>query len=147
MGPDGETVSLSRTFDREQTIYDWTHYIKLIERKPGALRNGAPFKGMPEPLKELQRQLLRHPGGDRVMAKVLSAVILHGLDPVIVAIEIALQSGRVSGEHVLNVLSRLQEPISEKKDIETQIKLTEPAKADVFRYDTLRNTKENSDDE
>ncbi len=81
------------------------------------------------------------------MAKVLSAVILHGLDPVIVAIEIALESGRVSGEHVLNVLSRLQEPISEKKDIETQIKLTEPAKADVFRYDTLRNTKENSDDE
>ena len=79
------------------------------------------------------------------MAQVLSAVILHGLDPVIVAVEIALQSGRVSGEHVLNVLSRLQEPIA-KTDIETHIKLTEPAKADVFRYDLLRNTKENSND-
>ena len=32
------------------------HYIALIERKPGALRNGAPFKTMPEPLQELQRR-------------------------------------------------------------------------------------------
>ena len=80
------------------------------------------------------------------MAQVLSAVILHGLDPVIIAVDIALQSGRVSGEHVLNVLSRLQEPIANKTDIETPIKLMEPAKADVFRYDLLRNTKENSND-
>lgn len=142
VGPEGETVSLKRCFERDQTIYDWTHYITLIERKPGALRNGAPFKGMPEPLKELQRQLLRHQGGDRVMAQVLSAVTLHGLDPVIVAVEIALQSGRVSGEYVLNVLSRLQEPISTKADIPTQIELAEPSKADVHRYDSLRSTKE-----
>ena len=24
-------------------VYDWRHYIDLVERKPGALRNGAPF--------------------------------------------------------------------------------------------------------
>jgi hypothetical protein len=59
-------------FERDQTFYDWQHYISLIERKPGALRNGAPFKTMPEPLQELQRQLLKNPGGDRVMAQVLS---------------------------------------------------------------------------
>jgi hypothetical protein len=146
VGPEGETVSLKRCFERDQTIYDWTHYISLIERKPGALRNGAPFKGMPEPLKELQQQLLRHSGGDRVMAQVLSAVTLHGLDPVIVAVEIALQSGRVSGEYVLNVLSRIQEPISIKSHIQTQIKLTEPSKADVHRYDSLRLTKEFKND-
>lgn len=75
-----------------------------------------------------------------------SAVTLHGLDPVIVAVEIALQSGRVSGEHVLNVLSRLQEPISTKTDIQTQIKLAEPSKADVHRYDSLRYTKEIEND-
>ncbi len=42
--------------------YDWQHYIPLLERKPGALRNGAPFIDMPEPLQRLRRGLLRHPG-------------------------------------------------------------------------------------
>jgi len=44
------------------------------------------------------------------MAQVLSAVTAHGLEAVLVAVELALQSGRVSAEHVLNVLSRLKEP-------------------------------------
>ena len=26
-----------------RTIYDWRHYLAVIQRKPGALRNGAPF--------------------------------------------------------------------------------------------------------
>jgi hypothetical protein len=47
VSPDGEFIRLKRCFDRDQTLYDWTHYIALIERKPGALRNGAPFKTMP----------------------------------------------------------------------------------------------------
>ena len=34
---DGECVTLKRSFERDQTIYDWTHYISLFERKPGAL--------------------------------------------------------------------------------------------------------------
>jgi hypothetical protein len=45
-------VRLQRSFERDQTLYDWMHYIALIERKPGALRNGAPFKTMPEPLQD-----------------------------------------------------------------------------------------------
>jgi len=35
------------------------------------------------------------------------AITLHGLDDVLVAVELALQSGRVSADHVLNVLARL----------------------------------------
>ena len=30
-----------RCFDREQTFYDWQHYLPVLDRKPGALRNGA----------------------------------------------------------------------------------------------------------
>jgi len=42
---DGEEVARhARSFERHQTIYDWRHYIELVERKPGALRNGAPVK-------------------------------------------------------------------------------------------------------
>jgi transposase len=142
VGPEGECVHLKRCFERDQTLYDWTHYISLVERKPGALRNGAPFKGMPAPLLELQRQLLRNPGGDRVMAQVLSGVTLHGLEPVLVAVELALQAGRVSGEHVLNILSRLQEPSKTVTELSESIELEEPSKADVHRYDALRLGKE-----
>lgn len=137
----GEVVDLPRSFERDQTFYDWQHYISLIERKPGALRNGAPFKTMPEPLQELQRQLLKNPGGDRVMAQVLSAVPLHGLDSVLAAIEIALQAGRVSAEHVLNTLAHLKDksrPVA-VGEVDTPLTLQTPPLANVLRYDRLRN--------
>ena len=35
-----------RLNDEGRTQYDWQHYIPLLQRKPGALRNGAPFAGM-----------------------------------------------------------------------------------------------------
>jgi hypothetical protein len=54
-----------RLFDRDQTRYDWQHYVPLIERKPGALRNGAPFADLPEPLQRLRQTLLARDGGDR----------------------------------------------------------------------------------
>ena len=31
-----------------RTLYDWRHYLAVIQRKPGALRNGAPFMALPE---------------------------------------------------------------------------------------------------
>jgi hypothetical protein len=114
----------------------------LVERKPGALRNGAPFREMPEPLLELQRQLLKHPGGDRVMAQVLLAVNLHGLEDVLVATELALQAGRVSAEHVLNVIARLKEPAPARLEISTPLQLNTPALANLERYDALRNEQE-----
>lgn len=141
VGPDGQRVALVRSFEREQTIYDWTHYITLVERKPGALRNGAPFKTMPEPLQRLQQQLLKHPGGDRVMAQVLTAVTLHGLETVLQATELALESGRVSGEHVLNVLSRLRASKlpARLEHVDTALTLAVPPQANVARYDSLRD--------
>ncbi|MEL4383296.1 IS21 family transposase, partial [Shewanella algae] len=51
-----------------RTIYDWRHYLAVVQRKPGALRNGAPFLQLPEAFKQLQSQLLRRPGGDKEMA-------------------------------------------------------------------------------
>ena len=34
-----------------RTVYDWRHYLAVIQRKPGALRNGAPFIDLPEAFK------------------------------------------------------------------------------------------------
>ena len=46
----GEVVDLVHSIERDQTVYDWRHYISSLERKAGALRNGAPVKTMVEPL-------------------------------------------------------------------------------------------------
>ena len=64
---DALVASHDRLTERGQIRYDWQHYIALVERKPGALRNGAPFADMPAPLKQLKHGLMRHAGGDRVM--------------------------------------------------------------------------------
>ena len=138
-----EVARHARSFERHLTFYDWQHYIALVETKPGALRNGAPFKVMPEVLQTLQRHLLRHAGGDRVMAQVLAAVPVHGLETVLVAAEIALEAGRPSAEHVLNVLARLKDgaPAIRELTLVTP-ELKEEPRADVQRYDTLRTTQE-----
>jgi len=126
-----------RLLDRGHTCYDWQHYIPLIERKPGALRNGAPFADLPAPLNLLRLGLLRHAGGDRVMAQVLAAVPTAGLEAVLVAVELVLESGALSAEHVLNVLARLTAsppPLS----AETSLQLQEAPLANTERYDSLR---------
>jgi hypothetical protein len=127
----------ARRFDRDQTEYDWQHYLPLIERKPGALRNGAPFADLPEPLQRLRQTLLARDGGDRVMAEVLAAVPRTGLEAVLVAVELVLESGAVSGEHIHNVLARLEAPPA-PDPVPTTLPVKEPPTADTGRYDALR---------
>jgi hypothetical protein len=47
-----------RRFGREQTVYDPWHYVPVLAKKPGALRNGAPFKqlALPPALERLAQQ-------------------------------------------------------------------------------------------
>jgi transposase len=134
-------ASHERLGDEGQTRYDWQHYIALVQRKPGALRNGAPFADMPEPLQQLRRALLRDPGGDRVMAQVLAIVPSAGLDAVLVAVELALEaappSGRVSVEHVVNVLGRLNAAPT-PPPVATSLQVSTLPLANTARYDSLR---------
>lgn len=60
-----------------RTIYDWRHYLTVIERKPGALRNGALFLELPPAFEQLQDRLLRRPGGVREMVDILALVLQH----------------------------------------------------------------------
>jgi hypothetical protein len=55
-----------------RTVYDWRHYLAVIQRKPGTLRNGAPFLELPEVFRRLQHDLLKRPGGDREMVEILA---------------------------------------------------------------------------
>ena len=138
---DSVVADHERLSDEGRTRYDWQHYIPLVQRKPGALRNGAPFADLPEPLQRLRRGLLREAGGDRVMAQVLAIVPTAGLDAVLVAVELALESappsGRVSVEHVVNVLARLNATPT-PQNVATTLRVSTPPLADTARYDSLR---------
>jgi transposase len=133
----------ARLSDRGQTSYDWQHYIPLVQRKPGVLRNGAPFADMPAPLLSLQRVLFKRPGGDCVMAQVLAAVPTAGLDAVLVAVELVLESGAVSAEHVLNVLARLNTALPPQA-VETVLTVSEAPTSDTGRYDSLRGSEQDA---
>ena len=79
----------------------------------------------------------RHAGGDRIMAQVLAAVPTAGLDAVLVAVELVLESGVVSAEHVINVLGRLNAaPLPGR--VHTTLLLNQPPQANSGRYDGLR---------
>ena len=135
---DGAIVaSHERLSDEGHVNYDWQHYIELVQRKPGALRNGAPFADIPVPLQRLRQGLLRREGGDRVMAQVLSCVPKAGLEAVLVAVELVVESGALSAEHVLNVLARLSAKPS-PDCVETPLELSEAPLANTSRYDSLR---------
>ena len=124
--------------DRGHVRYDWQHYIALVQREPGALRNGAPFADLPAPLQRLRQGLMRHAGGDRVMAQVLAAVPTAGLEAVLVAVDLVVESGALSAEHVLNVVARLNAaPVPDS--VATTLQLTQVPLANTSRYDSLRD--------
>jgi hypothetical protein len=110
--------------------------LQLIERKPGALRNGAPFGGLPDALRTLQLALLRLLGGDRVMADILVCVPTFGLEAVLVAVELVIASGATIFDHVRNVFARLRE--TPTLTVDTALRLQEEPIADPDRYDQLR---------
>ena len=130
----------TRGHDRPaRTIYDWRHYLSVVQRKPGALRNGAPFRELPEGFRRLQARLLKRPGGDREMVEILSLVLHHDEQAVLCAVELALEAGAVSKEHVLNLLRRLTEAEAPPPiDTPTRLTLLEEPVANVARYDHLR---------
>jgi transposase len=123
------------------TVYDWRHYLAVVQRKPGALRNGAPFLEMPDAFRRLQAHLLRTPGGDREMVEILSLVLHHDEQAVLTAVQQALEIGVPTKTHILNLLHRLLDgkPTSTPPVTAPQaLRLVSEPMANVERYDALR---------
>jgi hypothetical protein len=139
---DGQIVGQHpRSFGRGETVYDPWHYVPVLARKPGALRNGAPFKDwvLPASLAGVQRKLSMAEDGDRQMVKILTSVLSDGLPAVEAACAEALSEGVHSADVVLNILARRREVIR-PLTIATPdaLKLRHQPVADCARYDRLR---------
>jgi transposase len=139
---DGKIVGAHpRAFGRGKTIYDPLHYIPVLARKPGALRNGAPFKewDLPPALRRVQSKLGRVPNGDRQVVEILGSVLTDGLEAVEGACAEALAEGVHSAGVILNILARHREP-PPALTIATpdSLRLACEPTADCARYDSLR---------
>jgi hypothetical protein len=132
-----------RVFGRGATLFDPWHYVPVLARKPGALRNGAPFKDwvLPAHLERIRRKLAGSDAGDRQMVKVLAAVLSDGLPAVEAACAEALAEGVHSADVILNILARQREPPPAPSILTPEaLKLQHAPVADCARYDQLRRT-------
>jgi transposase len=131
----------ARRFGRDQTVYDPWHYLPVLARKPGALRNGEPFRDwvLPPGLADVRRRLAGHEDGDVQFVGILAAILDDGLEAVEAACLEALEARLCSRDVVLNILCRRRQPpvpapIATPADLTLRV---EPA-ADCARYDGLR---------
>lgn len=97
----------ARRVGRDQLICDPWHYLPILERKPEALRNGAPFPDwdLPPSIRLVRDRILKRPEGDRVFVELLLLAREIGLNVLEVASELA---GRVSAGDLHHVWRRAQ---------------------------------------
>ena len=139
----------------------------VLTRKPGALRNGAPFRNwaLPEPVQRVRERLSGYDDGDRQMVKILCAAMHHGLDAVTcggVALKRRATGCRMGGSLPMircGVASTLSEALSmgtgrlvsrqghttvETIEPPPCLRLREVPQADCERYDRLRGLPDGS---
>jgi transposase len=139
---DGRIVAEHRrSFGRGETIYDPWHYVPVLARKPGALRNGAPFKDwvLPTALEKVRRKLADSDDGDRQMVSILAAVLTDGLPAVEAACAQAMTDGVHSADVIINILARHRDPGPVAPIFTPEaLRLRHTPIADCARYDQLR---------
>jgi transposase len=139
---DGRVVAEhERRFGRGEVVYNPWHYVPVLARKPGALRNGAPFKDwvLPAAIERVRRKLVRTADGNRQMVDILAAVLTDGLEAVEAACAEAVAEGVHSADVVLNILARRRDP-EPVAELQTPAALTlrHVPVSDCARYDSLR---------
>lgn len=139
----------SRCYGRGQLICNPWHYLPILEKKPGALRHGAPFQqwDLPIPIQVVRDRILKQHKGDRafvellLMARTLGET---GLETLEIACDLTLQTGVIAAAIVLNEMRRLSETARPKtlQSIASSIPTLQiEPKADCGRYDSLRRAR------
>jgi hypothetical protein len=131
----------ARRFGRDQLICDPWHYLPILERKPGALRNGVPFQewDLPLAIQRVRDRILKQPKGDHAFVELLIMARDVGLEALEVACELVLEGHVVTAPVVMNAMRRLLAPAQpDSLAIPDMLKLQIEPRADCGRYDHLR---------
>jgi transposase len=129
-----------RVFGRDRTVCDPWHYVAVLDRKPGALRNGRPFMDwkLPCGIQTIREALTNVGDGDRQFAGILNAIPQYGEEAVNVACELALEMGLTSKEAVLNIVCRATESVPERNITPpAHLLLQYPPQANCANYECL----------
>ena len=139
---DGALIAVHvRRFGRDHLICDPWHYLPILERKPGALRNGTPFRDwdLPQSIQLVRDRILKQPKGDRAFVELLLMAREAGLETLEVACELVLDGNVVTASVVINEMRRLMAPLQPPTmSVPDMLKLTIEPLADCGRYDRLR---------
>ncbi len=138
---EGKTIATHwRSFLRDQLICDPWHYLSVLERKPGAIRHGAPFQNweLPEAIRRVREKLQQQDKNERAFVDLLLLTREAGLDAFETACELALESGVVNASVLQNAIRRLIEPVRPKTlNASENLQLITEPQADFQRYDHL----------
>ena len=136
-----QIASHPRYFTRGKIYYNWQHYLPVLKRKPGALRNGAPFENMelPGSLETVQRHFQRHTKNTNRFAQLLSYIPQTSLKAVEDACQKAIADNVINYEVIVNYLFRSADTVREEKisDIPHYLTLTFEPVSNCYRYNQL----------
>jgi hypothetical protein len=114
--------------------------VPLLRRKPGALRDGAPFIAweLPASMNQIRALYRDIKGGDRDFVDLLLMVIEHDIETIEMACALALEDKTTHLPAITNLINQLIEtmvdPLPKPEDYP---QLKEPPEANCERYQEL----------
>lgn len=129
-----------RHFTKNISYFEPWHYVPLLVRKPGALRDGAPFMewALPPSMNRIKTIYMKVKGGDRDFVELLMLVQEHGIDVVGMACDMAVEQSTFRLAAIINLINQLVEPVIElQPEAHSYPSLLVTPKADCKRYEVL----------
>lgn len=132
-----------REFGRHVSVFEPWHYVPILKRKPGALRDGAPFVNwqLPGAMVQIRDLYLKQPGGDREFVELLLKAQDHGMDVVQMACELAVEAKTLRLPAITNLINQLVEPVVPARiEVHPYPELSVRPEANCHRYEALIGT-------
>jgi transposase len=129
-----------RRFTKNVSYFEPWHYVPLLARKPGALRDGAPFVEwqLPVAMNKIKACYMNTKGGDRDFVELLMQAQQHGMETVAMACDLAVDQKTMRLPAIINLINQLVEPMIEPlphTHCYPQLHIT--PQADCKRYELL----------
>jgi len=102
-----------RHFTKNISYFEPWHYVPLLSRKPGALRDGAPFVEwqLPAAMNKIKARYMETKGGDRDFVDLLMMAQEQGIEIVEIACELAVEQNTLRLPAITNLINQLVEPV------------------------------------
>ena len=141
-----EIARHTRSYSRKQQMLNPNHYLGVLLRKPGALKNGLPFKNwqLPEVFNTYRRMLDdKYEDADRYFVRILLLLKEWPIKEVVDALNKAMELGVLGDSYLVAILRHDGQPSMAGSTIEIRQELAayQAKQAPLEQYDELLITK------